>query len=95
MPEFKGDINEYLGRNLKYPQVAREQNKEGRAVIQFIVNKNGKVNDATVVRSSGTQELDEEGLRVVRAMPEWVPGKQAGVAVPVYFTLPIQFVLSD
>lgn len=95
MPEFKGNVSEYLGRNLRYPEAARDQNKEGRAIIQFIVDKDGKVRDAKVVKSSGTPALDEEGLRVVRAMPEWEPGRQGGVAVPVYFTLPIQFVLTD
>lgn len=91
MPEFPGDVNNYLGSNLRYPDVARENGEEGRSVIQFVVSENGEISDVTVVKSSGHSALDAEAKRVVSKMPKWRPGKQNGKAVKVYFTLPVTF----
>lgn len=92
MPEFIGDLNQYLSRNLTYPQRAREANIEGKVIIRFVVNEDGSVTGATVMRGIGGG-CDKEALRVVNHMQAWKPGMQAGKAVKVYYTLPIRFVL--
>ena len=96
MPEFNdGDVNEFLTKTIHYPDSARAQGKAGRVVIQFVVRETGKVSDIQAVRSSGNAEIDAEGLRAVNAMPDWIPGKQNGKPVAVYFTLPITFQLDN
>ena len=93
MPEFDGDINNYLAQKLNYPETARKTGKEGRVGVRFVVDKTGKVRDVVVFKKSGTASLDEEALRVVRNMPDWKPGMNNGKPVNVYFTLPIAFKL--
>jgi protein TonB len=92
MPEPSVDMNDYLNKNLHYPDAARENNVEGRVVLQFVVNENGMVSDIQVVRGIGGG-CDEEAVRVLKAMPPWKPGRQNGQAVKVYFILPISFAL--
>jgi TonB family protein len=92
MPEFPGDINKYLSTNLRYPAEAAQKDIQGRVVVRFIVQEDGSIDQATVVRGIGGG-CDEEALRVVKAMPRWKPGKQNGKPVKVYFTLPISFKL--
>lgn len=95
MPQFLGGdqaLYKYLASSVKYPVAAQQKGTEGRVICQFIVDKDGKVTDPTVVRGVST-ELDAEALRVIRAMPLWKPGKQKGKAVNVKFTLPINFSL--
>lgn len=93
MPTFNGDLSEWLASNLVYPDAARKANQQGRSVVQFVVNADGRVSDAEVVRSSGHPLLDVEALRAVNAMPQWKAGMHEGQKVPVYFTLPIAFKL--
>lgn len=93
MPAFNGDLNAYLAAQLRYPDDARENGNEGRAVVQFIVNENGAISGVEVVRKSGFPSLDAEAIRVVSRMPPWKPGKQQGKEVKVYFTLPVTFKL--
>ena len=87
---------EYIYKNIKYPAIARENGIQGRVVVQFVVEKDGKITDANVVRDIGAG-CGEEALRVVNSMnsmPErWTPGKQRGKAVRVQFTLPVSFKL--
>lgn len=92
MPEFNGNVQEYLGNKLRYPDQAREAGIEGRVIVKFVVNEDGDISDANVVRGIGGG-CDEEALRVVKSMPKWKPGKQNGRPVKVYFTLPISFKL--
>lgn len=96
MPAFNGgepatEFRKFIGQNLQYPETATENGIEGRVIIQFAVDKNGKVVDATVVRSVDPA-LDKEAVRVVSSSPDWTPGKQRGKAVKVLFTFPINFV---
>jgi len=70
--------------------VAREHDIEGRAVVRFVVNKDGSVSDATL-RKHVSPEIDAEALRVVSGMPRWKPGIQNDEPVKVYFTIPIVF----
>lgn len=90
MPEFNGNVQEYLANKLRYPDQAREAGIEGRVIVKFVVNEDGDISDAQVVRGIGGG-CDEEALRVVKSMPKWKAGKQNGRPVKVYFTLPISF----
>jgi TonB family protein len=93
MPEFNGNLSQWLAENLRYPDAARRGNKQGKAIIAFVIDENGRALSPTVSRSSGSTILDEEALRVVNAMPAWKAGMTDGQKVPVYFTLPIRFKL--
>ncbi|MFI4963685.1 MAG: TonB family protein [Legionellales bacterium] len=93
MPEFIGDMGAYLSKNLHYPELARSTGIEGRVAIEFVVNEDGSVSNAKVVRGIGGG-CDEEALRIVSNMPKWKPGKQNGIAVKVFFVLPILFQLN-
>ncbi|MBK7873512.1 MAG: energy transducer TonB [Saprospiraceae bacterium] len=87
---------EFIYANINYPNIARENNIEGTVVIRFVVNKDGKIDKAEIVREIGGG-CGDEALRVVKKMNElperWSPGKQRGRAVNVYFTLPVRFIL--
>jgi len=87
-------MGEYLSANLHYPDSARYHNIEGRVVIKFVVNEDGSISDAVVIKGID-KYCDEEALRVVRNMPPWKPGYQNGKYVKVYFSLPIVFKLED
>lgn len=93
MPQFTGDMATYIGSHLQYPDAAQKTNISGKVLIQFVVNEDGSVSNATIVKGIGGG-CDEEALSVVNGMPKWKPGKQNGIAVKVYFTLPINFVLN-
>ena len=95
MPEFPGGMNklaEYLAKNIKYPQMARESGIQGRVFVNFVVEPDGSVSNVTVMRSLGGG-CDEEAMRVVKSMPKWKPGKQRGKAVRVSYILPVKFKL--
>jgi len=90
MPEPTVNPNEFLSKNLRYPEMAKENNIQGRVTVKFVVNEDGEVSDVQVVKGIGGG-CDEEAKRVVQKMPKWKPGKQNGRPVKVYFTLPITF----
>lgn len=92
MPELKGGMAA-LQRNVKYPEMARRANIQGRVHVQFIVNERGEVENPTVVRGIGGG-CDEEAVRVVKES-EFVPGHQRGRPVRVQYQLPVTFVLRD
>ncbi|MDO6440150.1 M56 family metallopeptidase [Cyclobacterium sp. 1_MG-2023] len=85
--------NKYLSQNLKYPQSARDQKKEGTVYVQFIINKEGRLVNPSVIRSVDP-DLDAEALRVIKNSPDWTPGKQKGKEVNVKIQLPIRFKLN-
>ena len=90
---FPGGIGEcmkWLGKNIKYPTISQENGVQGRVIVQFVINRDGSIVDAKVVRGVDPY-LDKEALRVVNQMPKWSPGKQRGKAVRCQFTLPVQF----
>ena len=96
MPQFPGGMNElltFIAKNLKYPTQSQLSGIEGKVIIRFIVCTDGYVRGAKVLRAV-SPELDKEALRVVRALPRWIPGKKDGKAVPVYYTCPIVFRLT-
>lgn len=93
MPEFPGGItalSDYLAKNVNYPQKAREAGIQGRVFVSFIIEKDGSLDEVKVMRSLGGG-CDEEAIRVVKAMPKWVPGEQRGKPVRVSYILPINF----
>ncbi len=90
MPRFNGDVNEYLSKNIKYPQIAIETNIQGRVTCQFVINRDGSIVDVEVVRSVDPS-LDREAVRVIKSMPKWRPGIQNGKPVRVRFFLPVVF----
>ncbi len=92
MPTPPYNINEYIAQNMHYPELARENGIEGKVVIEFIVNKNGSISDAKVVRGIGGG-CDEEALRIINGMPAWKPGMQKGAPINVRYSLPIAFKL--
>ena len=97
MPEFPGGMEEmmkFLQMNIQYPANAAKNNVEGRVILQFVVEKDGQIGDVKVARSVDP-ELDAEALRVVKSMPNFIPGRQDGKPVAVWYTLPINFKLQS
>ena len=97
MPSFPGgeeELFKYLGKNINYPAMEKDNGISGTAYVNFVVDKDGKVKDAKIVRGvKGGPGCDKEALRVVQAMPDWKAGKQNGRSVSVSYNLPIKFVL--
>lgn len=83
----------FLTNNIKYPQMARESSIQGTVYVTFVVERDGSVTDVRVLRGIGGG-CDEEAIRVIKAMPKWVPGKQRGKPVRVQFNMPIKFTLA-
>ena len=97
MPEFPGGMAEcmkWLGQNIKYPAEAIEKGIQGRVIVQMIVERDGTITNANVVRGVDPL-LDKEALRVVNLSPKWKPGMQRGQAVRVKYTLPVMFRLGE
>lgn len=95
MPSFPGGeakLMEYVLKNVKYPQIARESGIKGRVFVSFVVEPDGSVSNVKVLRGIGGG-CDEEAMRVVKSMPKWKPGKQRGKAVRVSYMLPVNFQL--
>ncbi len=94
-PSFPGGTEElykYLGKAVKYPEMAKDAGISGTVYVTFEVDKEGNIKDVKVLRGIGGG-CDEEAIRVVKAMPKWKPGKQRGKPVRVQFNLPIKFTL--
>lgn len=96
MPEFPdggmAGLMEYFKKNLRYPEEAKKAGTQGRVVVQFLINKNGAISDASVLRGVDPA-LDAEAVRLVNSMPKWKPGMQKGKAVTVKYTVPVLFKL--
>ena len=93
MPQFPGGdaaLMKFLSENVKYPVVAQENGVQGRVVISFVVERDGSITDVKVARSVDPS-LDREAARVVKSMPNWIPGKQNGSAVRVKYNVPVSF----
>jgi protein TonB len=96
MPAYPGGdakLYEYLGKNIKYPQIARESGIQGRVFVNFVVEPDGSVSNVKVMRGIGGG-CDEEAVRVIKTMPKWKPGKQRGKAVRVSYQIPVVFKLA-
>jgi protein TonB len=75
---------------LKYPTIAAENGIQGRVTLRFVVSKTGEITDVNIIKGLDPS-CDKEAVRVVKTMPKWIPGKQNGRNVPVYYTLPVVF----
>nr|WP_302830951.1 TonB family protein [uncultured Bacteroides sp.] len=97
LPEFPGGMQammQYLSSNTKYPKVAQENGTTGRVMVQFVVMEDGKLSRIKVLRGADPL-LDEEAVRVVKAMPAWTPGMVGDKNVKVQYTIPIAFNLRN
>ena len=95
--EFPGGqpaLMKWLQQNIRYPEAAQQNDIQGRVVVKFVVEKDGSIGQAQIIRGVD-KDLDREALRVVNKMPKWQPGKNNGVAVRSYFTLPVSFKLNN
>ena len=93
MPQFPGGekaLMKYLSNNVRYPKGAMKSGAQGRVVLQFVVDEDGRVTDVKTVKSVHPL-LDAEAERVARGMPDWKPGRREGKNMSVKYTLPISF----
>lgn len=95
--EFPGGqaaLMKWLSQNVRYPETAQQNDVQGRVIVKFVVEKDGSIGTATILKGVD-KDLDREALRVVKKMPKWQPGKNNGVAVRSYFNLPVVFKLQN
>ena len=93
-PEFPGGMKklmEFLSKNIKYPRISRDNGSQGRAIVRFIINTDGSIQDTEVIKSSGDIYLDKEAVRLVEIMPKWTPSRKKGKPVRVKYVLPVNF----
>ena len=94
MPEYPdggmAGLMKYLSGAIRYPAIAAENGVQGRVTVQFVVNRDGSIVDAQVLRGVDPY-LDKEALRVINSMPKWKPGMQRGKPVRVRYTVPVNF----
>ena len=96
MPQYPGGqiaMLKYIMENIKYPEQAMKKGIQGRVVVSFIVEKDGRISNVRLLRSVESS-LDKEAVRVVKSMPKWSPGKQNGKPVRVRFNVPVMFKLN-
>ena len=89
-PGGQAKLMEFLRKELVYPQIAIDNNVQGRVIVQFVVNKDGSIQDVKIARGVDPV-LDEEAIRVVKKMPKWIPAEQRGKTVRSRFQLPVMF----
>ena len=95
MPQFPGGdvaMMKYIQSHIKYPPRAKENNIQGKVIMQFVVLKDGSIGEVKVVRAVDA-DLDKEAVRVVKSFPKFTPGRQNGQPVAVWYTLPVSFKL--
>jgi periplasmic protein TonB len=96
-PTFVGGTEmllQYIQSNLVYPKAAKDAKVEGRVFLRFVVWKDGSIGNIEILKSIGFG-CDEESVRITKAMPKWIPGKQSGKAVNTKYNMPISFVLGN
>ncbi len=97
MPEFPGGtpaLKAYIAEHIEYPELAKENDIQGTVYLRFVVTKSGKVGEVQITRGVDPL-LDEEAKRVVKELPDFKPGMQGGRTVPVWYSVPIVFQLSN
>ena len=97
MPQFPGgeaEMYRFISNNLKYPVVDQEIGTQGRVIVRFVVSKTGEISNLELLKGI-SPTCDKEAMRVIKSMPKWIPGKQSGNPVQVYFTIPIVFKLKQ
>jgi periplasmic protein TonB len=96
-PEYPGGElarTKFLQNNINYPNMARESDIQGVVYITFVVGKTGEISKVQIIRGIGGG-CDEEAIRVIKLMPKWIPGRQNGKPVPVWFNFPLRFTLNN
>lgn len=96
MPEYPGGVSEmmkFLRDNIKYPAEAEKRKEQGTVVVQFVVGKDGSLNDFNIVRHA-TPTLDNAAIEVIKSMPKWKPGTVKGKTVRVKYVLPVTYRLN-
>jgi protein TonB len=97
MPEFPGGpaaLLKYVAENIIYPQDAQNLNIQGKVILKFVVKADGTVDRIEILRGVDPT-LDNEAIRVVKTLPRFNPGRQSGIAVPVWFMLPVTFKIEN
>ncbi len=95
MPMYPGGdaaLLQYIAEHTQYPEVAKENNIQGKVIVRFCVTSKGGVDKVSVLKGVDP-ELDKEAIRVVQTLPTFKPGKQGGKPVPVWYMVPINFTL--
>lgn len=92
-PGGMGGLMKWLSYNISYPKEAQDKKVQGRVIVKFVITKEGKIRDAIVIKGVD-RSLDNEALRVVKSMPDWIPGEVGGKKVDSYFNLPVTFKLT-
>jgi periplasmic protein TonB len=95
MPMFPGgdaELLKYIAEHTTYPDIAKENNIQGRVIVRFCVTAKGGVSQVSILKGVDP-ELDAEAIRVVNTLPAFKPGKQGGKPVPVWYMVPITFTL--
>ena len=95
MPMFPGcdtELLKYIAENTNYPEIAKENNIQGRVIVRFCVTSRGGVSQVSILKGVDP-ELDKEAIRVVTSLPTFKPGKQGGQPVNVWYMVPITFTL--
>lgn len=95
MPEFPGGeiaLRKYIAENIRYPEMAKENDIQGTVYVRFVVTKSGSIGRIEILRGVDPL-LDKEAIRVVKTLPKWKPGKQRGKSVNVSYSMPIKFQL--
>jgi TonB family protein len=96
LPEYPGGSNamfDFISKNVKYPESAKENGIEGKVYVQFVVEKDGSLSSFNIARGVN-EDIDNEAIRVLKLMPNWTPGVQDGKAVRVHYTIPFVFKLN-
>lgn len=92
-PAFKEGyerMNLFISNNIRYPKIARKRNIEGDVLVKFVIEKDGSIGEVTILESANTL-LNDEAIRVVKAMPKWNPGNRDGEPLRIYYSIPIKF----
>ncbi len=97
MPQFLGGevaLMKFIADNLQYPEAAKAKKIQGFVVVKFVVTKTGEIGEVKIVRSKYL-DLDKEAVRIVKSLPNFIPGKINGEVVDMWYTLPIKFKLQE
>src|SRR5215217_456227 len=92
-PRFRGSLNDYIVRNVKYPEKARENGVQGKCIVEFMVDEKGVIQRVGNIKSSGNKLLDAEAERLIASMPAWRPGTCDQRPIRYFYSLPINFEL--
>ena len=94
-PEYPGGMQnmyDFLAENVKYPEIALTEGYQGKVYIRFVVNEDGSLSNFSIAKGAHSS-LNEEALRVIQSMPNWIPGEHQGKPAKVSYTMPINFMI--